>query len=311
MYTKLPTKYCYQHASSWLSGTTVHQSANTLNLGIEPWVMTPLPPWPCPCPWFLVLSRNSSCSSVFFFIPCCPSILGEGGTTTLKGGPSRTPSQSPNPQCPQQRGTLSGTSFSATLRPGWALANPRLSKSRGSLLPTPGLSPVLPCVLSWTGLVASCCNCPGLAGVCVLSGRLSGYPPVCLLSNARCPLPHCPPIHSTHPPKSSRLSPSHHTSHHINESTRQACTCSCSCSTSRLVLTPNSHTRPPSPCPATFSSGPAARVTRDKSAQTRRNWTICITVRPWSHRHMSVPFQRPRSPYPESTLPLPHSANEA
>lgn len=94
----------------------------------------------------------------------------------------------------------------------------------------------------------------------MLSGRLSGYPPVCLLSNARRPLPHCPPIHSTHPPKSSRLSPSHHTSHHINESTRQACTCSCS--TSRLVLTPNSHTRPPSPCPATFGSGPAA--TSDK-----------------------------------------------
>lgn len=112
-------------------------------------------------------------------------------------------------------------------------------------------------------LVSCPVSCPGLdwwllavtAQVwlgCVLSGRLSGYPPVCLLSNARCPLPHCPPIHSTHPPKSSRLSPSHHTSHHINEATRQACTCTCSCSTSRLVLTPNSHTRPPLALPCYF-----------------------------------------------------------
>lgn len=95
-------KYCYQHASSWLSGTTVHQSASTLNLGNEPWVMTPLsPPWSWPCPWSF-LSQLFLFLCFFYLFPYSPSILGEGGTTsTLKGGASRTPSQSPNPQCPQ------------------------------------------------------------------------------------------------------------------------------------------------------------------------------------------------------------------
>lgn len=135
-----------------------------------------------------------------------PFHFGGGGNQHIeRGGFPNSNSQSPNPQCPQQRGTLSGTSFSATLRPGWALANPRLSKSRGSLPPTPGLSPVLSCpVLSWTGLVASCCNCPGLVwlGVCCQAGcqviRLSAC---CPMPAVRCRTarPFIPLIHPNPP----------------------------------------------------------------------------------------------------------------
>lgn len=128
------------------------QQSLTLNLGDEPWVLTPSPLLPGPGPGPGPFSVATSLLVPLFLFPCSPSILGGNHQHIERGGFPNSNSQSPNPQCPQQRGTLSGTSFSATLRPGWALANPRLSKSRGSLPPTPGLSPVLSCpVLDWTG----------------------------------------------------------------------------------------------------------------------------------------------------------------
>lgn len=112
----------------WLSGTTV-QSAKHPDLGNEPWVLTPFP-------WRLSLT------TLPLFYSVLPFHFG-GGDHTLKGGASRAPTQSPTRCVPSRERDQSGTSFSATLRPGWALANPRLSKSRGSFPPTPGAS--------WTG----------------------------------------------------------------------------------------------------------------------------------------------------------------
>lgn len=61
------------------------------------------------------------------------------------GFPNSNPKS--NPLYPQQKGGLSGTSVSAALRPGWALANPRLSKSRGSS--PPKSPPLVPPGLVW------------------------------------------------------------------------------------------------------------------------------------------------------------------
>lgn len=111
------------------------------------------------------------------------------------------------------RSTLSGTSVSAALRPGWALANPRLPKSRGSSHHPPNPHPW--CLLDWW---VSCtlllyCNSPRCA---VLSGCQ-----VIRLSAVQCcwPAPTStahPFIHSFIPPTC--IHPSTHPpalSHHI------------------------------------------------------------------------------------------------
>lgn len=129
------------------------------------------------------------------------------------GFPNSNPKS--NPLYPQQKGGLSGTSVSTALRPGWALANPRLSKSRGSSppqIPTPGAS--------WTGVVF---YTTAVTGPGVLSGCQ-----VIRLSAVQCPLlptaAPALPIHSIHPHVLPPV-PSHHTPHQINESTRRACAC--------------------------------------------------------------------------------------
>lgn len=154
---------------SWLSGTTV-QSASTLNLGNEPMGPDPLP---LPGPFSLTLFLSVLFRARLPFL---------GRDHPLKGGLPELQLKVQPAVSPAER-DQSGTSFSATLRPGWALANPRLSKSRGSFPPP----------LATPGLVASAVT----AQVCAV--RLSGYPPVC------CPMPaaHCrtarPFIPSTHP----------------------------------------------------------------------------------------------------------------
>lgn len=141
-----------------------------LDLGNEPMGLDPLP---LPSPFSLTLFLSVLFRARLPFL---------GRDHPLKGGLPELQLKVQPAVSPAER-DQSGTSFSATLRPGWALANPRLSKSRGTFSPTPGDS--------WTG--GFCCNCPG---VCCQAVRLSAS----LLSNARCPLPHCPPIHSIRPP---------------------------------------------------------------------------------------------------------------
>lgn len=80
-------KYCYQHASSWLSGTTAHQSASTLNLGNEPWVMTPLPhPWSWPCPWSFLSQLFLFLCFLFFYFRTPLPFWGRGNHQHIERG---------------------------------------------------------------------------------------------------------------------------------------------------------------------------------------------------------------------------------